>query len=552
MVPNPTDPGPFPGALEGRDAAAHRRHGDALRQLGRFEEALASFERSLELDPEDVEGHFGRGVALQFLGRLEEALAAYERALGIAPALAEAHYNCGIALQELRRFERALQCYAQAISVRPTYADAYVNRANLLSLLGRLEEAHEDLKCARGLKPDSPELHINLGNVLRRLGHCEAALESCTRAIELKPDSPEAHLNLGAVRYDLNDPQAAVKSYDQALTLRPDFAGAHQNRAYALLLAGDFARGWADHEWRWRNDHDPLWNERQRFAEPPWLGGEPLAGKRILLHAEQGFGDTIQFCRFVPWVADLGATVLLEVPAALASLLESLEGVSELIVRGEPLPPFDCHSPLMSLPLAFGTRLGTVPARVPYLKSDPAKVRRWKEKLGAASRLRVGIVWSGGFRPDQPELWTVNQRRNIPLAKLAPLRHCEVELFSLQQGEQARAELTQLIARGWDGPALIDAAAELADFSDTAALMENLDLIISVDTSALHVAGALGRPVWLLNRFDSCWRWLLDRTDSPWYPTLTIFRQARAADWDGVIERVGAALSRLSATKGAS
>jgi tetratricopeptide (TPR) repeat protein len=529
------------------DGAAHRRYGDALRRLGRFEEALASFERALEVCAGDAESHFSRGVALQFLGRLEEALEAYTQALGIAPGIAEIYYNRGIALQDLGRVEASLEAFGQAINLRPTYADAYVNRANLLSRLGRLEEALGDLERARSLKPDSAELHINLGNVLRRLGRCAEARESCERAVRIKPEAPEAHLNHGAVLYDMNEPQAAVECYDRALALRPDFAAAHQNRAYALLLQGDFVRGWPEHEWRWRNDHDPLWNERLRFAEPPWLGGESLAGKRILLHAEQGFGDTIQFCRFARWVADLGATVVLEVPSALARLLAGVDGVSQLLVRGAPLPPVDCHCPLMSLPLAFSTRLSTIPARVPYLSSDPAKVRYWRERLGAAGRPRVGLVWSGGFRPDQPELWTVNQRRNIPLAKLAPLRHCDVEFVSLQQGEQARTELAGLIERRWQGPAILELAGELGDFSDTAALMENLDLIISVDTSSLHVAGALGRPVWLLNRFDSCWRWLLDRTDSPWYPTLRIFRQPRAADWDGVIERVRAELLRFAA-----
>lgn len=529
-------------AANPNDGAAHRRYADTLRRLGRLEEALDSYDRALESQAGDAETHFNRSVALQFLGRLEESLAGYERALGLSPEIAEAHYNRGIALQDLGRFEAALECYALAIGVRPAYADAYINRANLLSKLGRLEEAHEDLERARSLKPDSPELHINLGNVLRRLGRFEDALDSCRRAVRLKPESPEAHLNLGAALYDLNEPRAAVESYDRALALRPDFAGAHQNRAYALLLAGDFARGWLDHEWRWKNEHDPLWSERERFAPPPWLGDEPIAGKRILLHAEQGLGDTIQFCRFVRWVADLGATVVLEIPDALASLLRGLDGVSQLIVRGEPLPPFDFHCPLMSLPLAFKTRPSTIPARVPYLRSDPAKLSYWKERLGAARRPRVGLVWSGGFRPDQPQLWTVNQRRNVPLAKLARLRDCNVDFFSLQKGREARAELAKLVAERWDGPTIVDLAAELADFADTAAAIESLDLVISVDTSVLHMAGALGKPVWLLNRFDTCWRWFLRGTDSPWYPTLTLYRQTRAGDWDGVIERVRADL----------
>ena len=276
-----------------------------------------------------------------------------------------------------------------------------------------------------------------------------------------------------------------------------------------------------------------------------WLGDGTLAGKTILLHCEQGLGDSLQFCRYTTLVARLGARVVLEVPPALRNLFAALDGVAELVVLGDPLPHFDCHCPLMSLPLAFGTTLTTIPADAPYLRADAAKVLRWRQRLGERRRPRVGLVWSGGFRPDQPELWAVNSRRNVPLSMLASLAGLALDFYSLQKGQPAEAELARLTASGWDGPHIADVSAELGDFSDTAALIEALDLVVSVDTSTAHLTGALGKPVWILNRFDTCWRWLLDRTDSPWYPTARLYRQPTAGDWGAVLAQVRADLAAL-------
>jgi hypothetical protein len=239
--------------------------------------------------------------------------------------------------------------------------------------------------------------------------------------------------------------------------------------------------------------------------------------------------------------------VILEAQAPLLKLLEGVAGISRLVAPGSALPPnIDYQCPLMSLPLAFATTLATIPAEIPYLKSSPEKVRFWQEKLGERNKPRVGLVWSGGFRPEQPELWSVNSRRNIPLSKLAPLKHPDIEFYSLQKGQPAESELAELRAGGWEGPDLVDFTGLLAAFSDTAALIECLDLVISVDTSIVHVAGAMAKPVWMLNRFDTCWRWLLERSDSPWYPTLRLFRQERPGDWDGVVERVRGELHRVA------
>jgi hypothetical protein len=257
-------------------------------------------------------------------------------------------------------------------------------------------------------------------------------------------------------------------------------------------------------------------------------------------------GDTIQFCRYAKHVADLGARVVLEVPRALANLLKNLDGVMQLAVRGEPLPPFDYYCPLMSLPLALKTTLTNIPAQIPYLRSSTERVQYWNGALGQRTMPRVGLVWSGGFRPNQPELWAVNDRRNIPLAKLAALKHPAIEFYSLQKGQPAESELAKLIANNWDGPDLRDYTSELHDFEETAALIEQLDLVISVDTATAHLAGALGKPVWILNRFDTCWRWLLDRTDSPWYPSAHLYRQERPGDWEGVVQKVRSDLEQFA------
>jgi hypothetical protein len=268
-----------------------------------------------------------------------------------------------------------------------------------------------------------------------------------------------------------------------------------------------------------------------------------VKSKTILLHSEQGLGDTIQFCRYANLVKAQGATVILQVEAPLVRLLSTLKGADLVVERGAALPDFDLHASLMSLPRAFRTSLQTVPAEVPYLSAEPDEIAAWARKLGPRTRPRVGLVWAGGFKQERPDLWSVYRRRDAPLRMLAPLARADVDFVSLQKGEPAESELADLDAAGWDGPAMLNPAADLHDFSDTAALIENLDLVIAVDTSTAHLAGALGKPVWILNRFDTCWRWMLERTDSPWYPTARLFRQKSFNDWEPVVRDVAEALT---------
>lgn len=513
-------------------------------RTGRAEEGLQLLESVLAARPHDLELHTRRGNALRELGCFPEALASYDHALAIKPDYAVALSNRGIALHALRRYEDALDSYARALDFQPGFIDAHLCRGVTLWRLSRLDKALACFERVLQLQPDHPGAHNNRGLVLAELGRWDAALESYARALHIHPDFAEAHVNRGVALQLCHDLAAAYASFTRAIALQPGLSAAHECRAYVSLARGDFPGGWRDHEQRRVRIDGQVTVERQ-FSMPRWQGREPLRGRRILLHAEQGLGDTIQFCRYASLVADLGATVILEVQGPLVKLLGSLAGVAEIAVEGAALPAADYHCPLMSLPFVFDTTLDSIPARIPYLSADPAKVRAWQERLGPKRRPRIGLVWSGGFRPNMPELAAVNVRRNISLSLLAPLRNADVEFHSLQKGQPAEGELASAVANGWDGPQIIDHTHLLRDFTDTAALIGNLDLIISVDTSTAHLAGALGKPVWLLNRFDSCWRWLLQRTDSPWYPTFKLYRQAAPGDWPGVVEAVRADLDAL-------
>ena len=514
--------------------------GFVLAQTNRIAEAAEWLGRAVAENPIDVAAQSNRGLMLQQLGQLEEALACYDQALKIDANHAGTHSNRGHVLRLLGRLDEALESCDRAIALDPKLPDAQLNRGTALQALGRLSEALASYEGVLELDPGSSLAHNNCGAVLQKLGRPHEARTSYQRAVEIDPNLADAHNNLGALLREMMQPDAAIACFDRAIAARPDYAEAYWNKSLALLSLGDFAAGWPLYEWRWKQEKGK--RARRGLTQPLWLGDHTIAGKTILLYAEQGLGDTIQFCRYAKQVADLGARVVLEVPESLLSVMATLEGIAQLVRLGDPLPPFDCQCPLMSLPLALRSELATIPAPPAYLAPDAAKTRVWRAKLGEKRKPRVGVVWSGGFRPDQPELWDVNARRNLDASKLAQLRDVRVDFYSLQKGEPAASDLARLEAAHWNGPAIIDFTANLHDFSDTAALVANLDLVISVDTSIAHLVGALGKPIWVLNRFDTCWRWLIGRTDSPWYPTARIYTQARPGDWDAVLAKVRADL----------
>jgi len=415
-----------------------------------------------------------------------------------------------------------------------------LQRAMTLHKAWRLEEAQSVYEEILILQPTNFDaLHL-LGTVFAQSTSPQRGAELIRKAIDSDPANAAvfaAHTNLGSALCQLKQFNPAIECYNRAIAIRPDYGPAYHNRAFARLALGDMDNGWVDLEWRWRNKPNYA-SVKQVFEQRRWTGAASIAGKTILLHCEQGLGDTLQFCRYAQLVSVACARVVLVVQKPLLSLLSTLHGPAEVRAANDGLPEFDYFCPLMSLPLAFKTTLYSVPAFFPYVQSDRLKRRFWEEKLGRRERPRVGLVWSGGFRPDRRDLWSVNQRRNIPLQSFAPLFRPDIEFYSLQKGQPAESELADLMSKGWEGQKIIDHTNLLSDFSDTAALIEQLDLVISADTSTAHLAGALGKPVWILNRFDACWRWLTNRNDSPWYKTARLYRQETAGDWEGVVRRV--------------
>jgi len=504
--------------------------GVTLHALARFQEALASYEEAIALWPDGDAAFANRGMTLHALERFDEALASFDRALALRPDNAEALGSRGFTLHVLRRFDEALANYDGALALRPDNAELLSNRSVTLFELKRFAEALASGDRALVLRPDDPEAHANRGNALSVLKRFDEAMADYDRALELRPDYAEAHTNRGVTLHVLKRFDEALQCYARALAARPDFAAAHYNEGLSRLLTGDFDRGWAEHEW-WREIAQFKRAER-KFAQPRWTGSQPIAGKTILLHAEQGFGDTIQYCRYARRVAALGGRAILEVQEALRDLLGSLAGAAQVVAKGDTLPPFDMHCPMLSLPFVFGTRLATIPRETPYLSASAQAVANWSTRLPPKTRPRIGMAWSG--RPEHNN----DQDRSIDLASfLSPLEGVDATLVSLQR--EVRAADAVVLRERSD---VIHFGEELKDFSDTAALATNMDLVIAVDTSVAHLAGALAKPVWIPLPFVPDWRWLLDRDDSPWYPSARLFRQDDSRQWDGAFACLRAAL----------
>lgn len=516
------------------EAAHALEAASALHRSGRLAEAQAVLERLLEAQPKHFEALFLAALIAAQSGHLPRAVELFGAAIRVRPDHAAAHCNRGVALAELQDFAGALSSYDRAISLKPDYAAAYSNRGNAQKELGQLDAALSSFDRAVAIKPDLAEAYVNRGAVLKDLGQLEAALHNYDRAVGLSSNLPaDAYLNRGVLLAELNRLEAAVASYDRAIAINPDFSAAYVNRSIASLLAGNFAAGWIDYEWRWKDESGTSAKERREFREPLWLGRQSLAGKTVLLYSEQGLGDTLQFCRYVKPVAELGARVILEVQKPLETLLTGLAGVSQVVARGGVLPAFDYQCPLLSLPLAFKTRLESIPVATRYVRADAARVAQWRARLPSDARPRIGLMWSGN---------AMNRRdryRSVALAELIRYLPAGFHYVSLQK-EVRESDAPTLRSNA----ELLNFADDQQDFSDAAALCACMDLVISVDTSVAHLSGALGRETWILLPFSPDWRWLLDRVDSPWYPAVKLYRQERIDDWSGVLRRVSADLSR--------
>ena len=495
-------------------------------QAGFFAGAVNMLRRAIAINGKAAQYHSNLGFALQAQGKVAEAVTEYKQAVALKPDFVEALSDLGALLLNQGELQEARAYLEKALLIKPDHAEAHSNLGGVLCGQGALQQAAAHLERALVLRPDYADALANLGAVLCEQGELQRARACLERALVLRPDYPEALLNLGVVLAALGQPAGALVLYERALALKPGFVEVHWCRSLVQLLLGDLAVGWHNYQSRYQRRETALRN----FSQPLWRG-EPLHGARILLYAEQGLGDTIQFLRYVPMVRAAGGTLLLDVPSSMRRLTEQLPGIAELTVTGEALSPFDWHCPLMGLPLAFRTTLETIPAQVPYL-SIPAAAQQAAAKLAWPEQgLRVGMVWSGS--PTHKN----DRRRSIPLPILAPLFEIKgVHFLSLQLSAGA----SQVTA------AITDLAPAIRDVADSAALMAHLDLVITVDTSMAHLAGALAKPVWVLLPFAPDWRWLLAREDSPWYPTMRLYRQPELDQWASVIARVHADLCAMA------
>lgn len=534
--------------LRADDAGALSNWALVLRALGRSDDALRAYQRIVSLYPRLAHVWSNRGNLLRELGQHEAALDSYRQAVAVHPGYAKAWHGMGLALGSLGRWSEALQDLEKAVEIQPEWDEPYLDRGNALRELGRLDEALQSYDQALVCKPTSPHPWSNRGVVLKRMGRLEEAAKSYVHALVLKPDFVDAMVNYATLLKEQLRLRESEEMNRQALALDPLNSGAHLNLSICLLLRGELAAGFHEYEWRWKNTQ--LADSVRNFVQPQW-SGEDIRGKTILLHAEQGLGDTLQFCRYAPWVAARGARVVMEVQPPLLELFRTLPGVDLLLSRGGLLPEFDVHCPLLSLPRAMGTDLHTIPlvsgSDWGYVQADPVKVARWSEKLSALrdieNPVRIGVVWSG--RPEHKN----DHNRSMTLAQFSELLPeaiegdgRQIELHALQKEIRA-ADLQWLQAHDrlhvWNDC--------LDNFADTAALVQCMDLVIAVDTSVAHLAAALGKPVWLLLPFSPDWRWYLEDTEtSRWYPTMRLFRQKSYGDWSTVAVEMGERFDRLS------
>jgi tetratricopeptide (TPR) repeat protein len=512
-------------------AGTHGELGDVLRDMGRHEEAVANYDRAISLNPDYFDAHNNRGLSLQALGRWQEALASYEAAIRFRTDLAQPYYNRGVALQALGRIEEALASYSRTLLLDPRSFSAHYHRGELFAVLRRHDEALASFEDAIALKPDYVEAWANRAAALGHLRRYDEALTSAETAVALKPEHADAHYAAGVALFNLGRFEAALASYDRAIDLQPGHADALSNRGMLRLLLGRFEAGWRDYAWR-KREPGPI---ADRLSDGSlWSGGEDPSGKRLFVYHEQGLGDTIQFLRYVKLLQDRGAEVALMAPPPLHPIARQMFPTLELLGPADAPGDFDYHCPLLSLPLAFGTTLESIPPPAPLLRAEGARLEAFRARLGAKARPRIGLAWSGN--PDHRN----DHERSIAFERLAPLLTDEAEWIALQTDIRAgdRAAFDRSGRVGFHGDALVD-------FADTAALLELMDLLITVDTSAAHLAGAMGKPVWVLLPFRPDWRWMLDRHDSPWHPSARLFRQPGPTDWESVIATVGAELAAI-------
>jgi tetratricopeptide (TPR) repeat protein len=524
----------FERAIAGRpdDARAYVAQAKSLSEEGLHEASLGAIERALAMAPNFAEAWQGRGNVCLALKRYDDASSAFDKALALRPEFAEAWLGRGNVCLELTRYDDALSAFDKALALKPKFAEAWLGRGNVFRNIERPGDAFNAYDTALALKPDLAAAYLGRGNLFAKLKRYDEALAAYDNARALKPD--QSWLGRGNVFAELKRYDEALAAYDKALTLKPDLAEAHLNEGFLRLSLGELTEGWRKYEYRWQISSAV--GLKRKFHQPLWLGDSDIANKTILVHAEQGFGDTLLGCRYIPMVAQLGARVVAEAGTPLKPLLKNLEGISTLIAQGETIPHFDVHCPIMSLPLAFKTTMQTIPARIPYLAAAKDSVEKWRSEL-IGKDIKVGIGWAGStsFPHDRDRSILLNNL--LPALGVKGIRYFSIQK-NLRQGDEDLLDAN---------PQIIRLDRKINDFHDTAAIMMSLDLVISSDTSIVNLAGALGRPFWVLLHYTPDWRWLACGKATPWYPTGRLFRQKTIGDWRTVTDEVRAELEKLVA-----
>jgi tetratricopeptide (TPR) repeat protein len=516
-------------------------YADALNGVGRiyhlkneFNLAITHYDKAIQSQPNYSEVIYNKSIALQELKRYDEALVCYDAAIQLKPDYHEPYNGKGNTLLELKRYHEALLCYDAAIQLKPDYHEPYNGKGNALKELKRYDEALVCYDATIQLKPDYCEPYNGKGNTLLELKRYHEALVCYDAAIQLKPDDHKPYIGKGHTLQELKRYDEALVCYDAAIQLKPDEPTGFLGKSVLKLTLGHYEEGWKLYEWR--RQMEKIKNNYKVYDQPLWLGKEPLHNKTLLVESEQGFGDVIQFVRYIPMLENIGAKVILEVPKVMTSIIKSMHGNFLVIEKGKLLPHFDYHIPIMSLPLAFNTSINSIPASIPYLYSDKTKRQYWNKKFKKKTKPRIGLVWSGSIHH------TNDKNRSLLLKDFEPILQLPFEFHSIQKEVRERDQSTL-----FEYKEIHQHQNELNDFSDTAALIEEMDLIISVDTSVAHLAGALGKDVWILLPYHPDYRWMLDRNDSPWYPTCTLFRQSKIDDWSNVgLEIVSNIQNRLT------
>ena len=501
-------------------AEGYNNLGIALQKLKQLDEAVINYKKALKLKPNFAAAYNNLGGAYKKKEKFEEAIENFKKAIDLKPDYFEAHNNLGATYKDSGQPKKAVTSCKKAIEFNPNYAEAFNNLGIALAELGKLDEAIESYLQALKIKPDYAEVHNHLGNTLTGSGKIKEAINSYQKALSYKPDYAEVYNNLGNASKYLGMNKDAINNYSKALELQPNHPEANFNESLVRLVMGEFKIGWKKYEFRWNTNQS--FNQLRHQNIPLWLGKEELKNKKILVWSEQGYGDTIQFCRYIPKIIDLGAITTFEVPKNLATLVGRISNKCKIVTTGSNVEKYDFQVPLMSLPLVFNTDLASIPKKIPYLDIPSDLVKHWSKILGPKNKMRIGLAWSGR------KTYKEDRFRSLKLKTILPIISGEFDFFCLQKDirEEDEEDLKKSSIKFVGDQ----------DFLNTAAIIKNLDLVITVDSVMPHLSGAINFPIWLLLPFCPDWRWLLDRKDSPWYPSVKIFRQKKINDWENVIK----------------